>query len=169
MDQQYNGGEAEVYGVESVAAADLLLPHEVTLPLSLTYTWTQTAFLTGFVSGFPQFGTVEPGHALPYVPTHQVGARAGVAMPRWSLTSGLAWRSEMLDQAGVFEGSDTNVPALLLVDASVRWQATPRMELYAVGTNLTGSAAVTSWRPAGARTTPPLQVLGGIKVTPPTR
>lgn len=169
IDQQFNGGEAEVYGVESLASADLLLPNQLKIPLTVSYTLTETAFLTGFVSGFPQFGTVEPGYALPYVPNHQLGARAGVAMPRWSLTGGLSWRSAMLDQAGSFPVEDTDIPALLLVDASLRWQATPRMEVYAVGTNLTGSAAITSWRPAGARTTPPLQVLGGIKVTPPTR
>ena len=169
IDQQFNGGEAEVYGVEALASADVLLPNQLQIPLTLTYTWTETAFLTGFVSGFPQFGTVEPGYALPYVPTQQLGARAGLAMPRWSLTSGLAWRSAMLDQAGLFPAEESDIPALLLVDASLRWQATPRMEVYAVGTNLTGSTAITSWRPAGARTTPPLQVLGGIKFTPPTR
>lgn len=167
IDQQFNGGEAEVYGVENVAAIDVRLPGRVTLPLSATYTWTQTAFLTGFVSGFPQFGTVEAGDALPYVPEHQAGARAGVAMPRWSLTGGLAWRSGMLDAAGAFPVTETDIPDLLLVDASVRWQALRRVEVYAVGTNLTGATEVTSWRPAGARTTPPLQVLVGAKVTPP--
>ncbi len=169
VDLQFNGGAARVYGVESVGRVDLLLPGGLRVPLSATYTFTESMFLTGFVSGFPQFGTVEPGDALPYVPTHQAGGRMGLVHPRAALNVGVAWRTGMLDAAGAFPVSDLDVPALMLVDASVRVQLSRRLEAYVVGTNLTNSTAITSWRPFGARTTAPLQVLGGLKLTPPQR
>ena len=75
----------------------------------------------------------------------------------------------MLDAAGRFPVTEADIPPLFLFDASVRVQATRRLELYAVGTNLTASQAITSWRPMGARPTAPLTVMVGLKLRPPER
>ena len=165
--QQYNGGSVHVAGVESVAGVELLLPGAFTLPVEATYTYTWSAFQTGFVSAFPQFGAVEVGDALPYVPQHQASGRLTFRHPRFDVGAGLSARSGMLDAAGTFPASDVDVPALLLVDGAARVRVDDRVSLYATGTNLTGSTAITSWRPAGARPTAPLQVMIGLKVGPP--
>ena len=166
IDQQFNGGQARVVGVETVGSIDVMLPGVLTLPLSATYTYTDAYFMTGFVSAFPQFGTVEIADALPYVPRHQAGGRAGLSHPRVDASVGVAWRSAMLNEAGLFPETPEDIPELLLLDAAVRVQASPRLEVYAVGTNLLNAATITSWRPAGARPTAPLQVMGGLKFTP---
>ena len=165
--QQFNGGSVHVAGVESVLGVDVLLPGAFTLPIEATYTYTWSAFQTGFLSGFPQFGAVEIGDALPYVPQHQASGRVTLKHPRFDMGAGLAARSAMLDAAGVFPATDVDVPALLLVDAAARYRINERFTAYATGTNLTGSTAITSWRPAGARPTAPLQVMVGLKVGPP--
>jgi Fe(3+) dicitrate transport protein len=165
--QQFNGGSVHVAGLESVAGVDVLLPGALTLPIEATYTYTWSAFQTGFVSAFPQFGAVEVGDALPYVPQHQASARLTLQHPRFDVGAGVAARSEMLDAAGVFPGTELDVPPLLLLDAAARVRVSERATVYATGTNLTNSTALTSWRPAGARPTAPLQVMAGVKVGPP--
>jgi Fe(3+) dicitrate transport protein len=165
--QQFNGGSVHVAGLESVAGVDILLPGALTLPIEATYTWTWSAFMTGFVSDFPQFGAVEAGDALPYVPLHQGSARATLKHPRFDLGVGVSARGEMLDAAGVFPAGELDIPALVLVDAAARVRLSERAMLYATGTNLTSQATITSWRPAGARPTAPLQVMAGLKVGPP--
>ncbi len=166
--QQFNGGAVWVYGVEAVLGWTLLPPLPVAIPISATYAWTGSTFRTGFVSGFPQFGTVEVGDSLPYVPRHQGQLRASVVHDRWSLSVGATGRSGLLDEAGTFPIDEGDVPALVLVDAAANLALGERFQLYATGTNLTNRKAVTSWRPFGARPTAPLLVMVGLKLAPPT-
>jgi len=165
--QQFNGGQVWVYGVEVVAGVALLLPGELSMPVEGTYAWTRSVFHTGFQSDFDQFGTVEVGDSLPYVPEHQGGARVGLMHPRVKTTLGVSARSGMLDEAGVFPIEDTDVPGIWLLDAAISGRVTPRVSVYATGSNLNGSTALTSWRPLGARPTAPRQVMLGVKVGSP--
>lgn len=162
VDQQFNGGAVYVWGAEVVVGDRFPLPGELSMPATLTYAWTQSRFQTSFDSAFPQFGQVSVGDSLPYVPRHQASGRLGLEHPRGGLTAGVTWRSGLLDSAGSFDDG-AELPALLLVDAALHVQVHPRLELYATGTNLTGSTAVTSLRPFGARPTAPLQVMVGVK------
>ena len=161
--QQYNGGEVWVWGLEAAGDVVVLLPGAFSMPLSATYTWTESRFATGFVSGFPQFGTVEIGDSLPYVPQHQLAGSLTLQHPRFELTGGMSHRTEMLDEAGTFPATAADVPALTLVDAAASVVLHERLSLYATGTNLTGADGITSWRPFGARPTAPLQVMVGLK------
>ena len=72
-------------------------------------------------------------------------------------------RSGMLDQAGTLEAPD--IPDLWLVDLAVQAQLSRSLAIYGTGMNLTGEDAVTSWRPFGARPTPPRQLVFGLKGT----
>ncbi len=166
LDRQFNGGEVHVLGVEAVAGADVLLPGAFTLPVRATWTTTQSVFQTGFVSGFPQFGTVEPGDSLPYVPQHQGSLRVTLKHEVWDLGAGASVRSGMLDEAGPMVIDADDVPPLLLLDMAARVHVRERWTLYATGTNLTNTPGLTSWRPMGARPTAPLQVMVGVKVRP---
>ena len=162
VDRQFNGGDVHIWGVESVAGRTLR-PGAFTIPIELSYALTQSRFQTGFVSAFPQFGTVEAGDHLPYVPTHQAAARTGLQHDRFALNLGVTWRSALLDQAGL-PGGDTDLPDLLLIDASASLQVRPHVAVYGTGTNLAGNDAMVSWRPYGARPTAPRQVMVGVKV-----
>jgi Fe(3+) dicitrate transport protein len=165
---QFNGGEVWVTGVEATAGITVRLPVALTIPVSASYAWTHAVFRTGFSSDFPQFGTVEAGDSLPYVPRHQGNARVTLQHERWSLSLGATARSGMLNQAGTFPVDDNDVAPLLLLDAAGNLDLGERFVLYATGTNLTNSKGITSWRPFGARPTAPLLVMVGLKLKPPS-
>ena len=164
IDQQYNGGEVEVYGVESFAHHTWSLPRDVRIPITASWTWTRSSFQTAFLSGFSQFGSVQIGDVLPYVPEHQGALQAGVHHRKFELNLSGHGRSEMLDVAGArdVEGPEV-IPALWLLDAAATYRFSDALSLYLTGTNLTGERKLVSWRPAGARPTAPTQVMIGIK------
>ncbi len=164
LDTQFNGGEARVLGLETLGGTTVMLPGAFSLPLSFTYTFTQAQFQTTFDSDFPQYGEVRRGDYLPYLPQHQGSAQLALAHPRFDLGLGMSARSGMLDRAGIYPARDTDIPALVLLDASARVWATDWLQVYATGSNLTGETATTSWRPLGARPTAPRQFMVGIKV-----
>ncbi|MCB9742180.1 MAG: TonB-dependent receptor [Alphaproteobacteria bacterium] len=166
LDTQFNGGAAWVYGAEAALRHVFLPAGAFTLPLDATYTFTRSRFRTAFVSSFPQFGSVSVGDSLPYLPEHQGSLRLSLQHRRGSLSLGGVVRSGMLDAAGTFPVSEQDIPPLFLLDAAAHVQVNPRVQLYATGSNLTNSTAITSWRPFGARPTAPLQVMVGVKVTP---
>jgi Fe(3+) dicitrate transport protein len=166
VDQQFNGGAVWIYGLEAAAGYTVLLPGELSIPLSGTFTWTQSAFQTGFASGFDQFGTVEIGDSLPYAPRLQASGNLTLAHTRGSLSTGISWHGGMLDEAGVWPDDltgDGSIPPLLLLDAALHATLTERASVYVTGTNLSGSTAITSWRPLGARPTAPRTVMVGFK------
>ena len=166
VDQQFNGGAVWIYGVEVAAGHTILTPGEITIPFSGTFTWTESRFQTGFVSGFDQFGTVEVGDSLPYSPRLQASGNLTLAHPRGSLGVGVSWHDGMLDEAGIWPDDltgDGHIPSILLLDAALHVSLTDDISLYTTGNNLTGSTAITSWRPLGARPTAPRTVMVGLK------
>lgn len=166
VDRQFNGGRVSVAGVEGVAAHELLLPKQFRLPVQASYTFTRGRFLTGFQSGFPQFGTVSVGDGLPYVPSHQAGARIALVHPRFSVALGGVSRSGMRDSAGQGPLGPGDVPTLTLIDAAADVTLADGLVLYTTVVNATNRRALESWRPFGARPTAPLQAMLGVKVSP---
>jgi Fe(3+) dicitrate transport protein len=167
LDEQFSGGAVWVYGLEAAAGHTVLLPGALSIPLAGTFTWTESAFQTGFTSSFDQFGTVEVGDSLPYAPRLQASGNLTLAHPRGSLGAGVSWHSGMLDEAGVWPEDLTApgyIPPLLLLDAALHATVTEHSSAYVTATNLTGSTAITSWRPFGARPTAPRTVMVGLKV-----
>jgi len=166
LDQQFNGGAVTVWGVEGLLVHEILLPHALSLPLSSTWTWTRSRFQTGFVSSFPQFGVVEIGDRLPYLPEHQGSARIGLEHPRFRLGLSAAYRSGMDDVAGGDGFDAPAIPSILTLDAAIEAQATRQLALYSTAANLMGNQNLVSWRPFGARPTAPFQIMFGVKLTP---
>jgi len=165
VDDQFNGGSVRLLGLEAVAGTTLLLPAQMSIPLEGTYTYTRGIFLTSFDSSFPQFGEVESGDGLPYVPDHQGSLIGSLEGPRWRLGVELAGRSGMRDAAGPVD-EEPLVPSLLTLGAAAHVQVLPAWQIYATGSNLTGRSSTVSWRPFGARPVAPLQVMLGASWTP---
>jgi len=164
VDQQFNGGAAAIFGAETAAGINIGLSEHLTLPLQLSYSWTQSTFTTNFSSGFSQYGQVQAGDFLPYVAAHQAHLQLGLQHSRASIHAGVSYRSAMLDAAGPL--ADADIPSLVLVDASAHLQLNSEWSLRATGTNLTEESTITSWRPFGARPTAPLQIMLGLQWTP---
>ncbi len=147
---QFNGGEVKVYGAEATAGWTVRLPIQLSIPLSASYAWTESAFQTGFDSSFPQFGTVEIGDHLPYVPVHQGHAGLALVHPRAELNLGLSARSGMLDAAGTFPIGDTDVPPLVLLDADAELTPPPTRAALLIPDHDSGVPALLAQPPGTA-------------------
>ncbi|MEC7984352.1 MAG: TonB-dependent receptor [Myxococcota bacterium] len=165
IDQQYNGGAVWIYGFESLFSTDIPLVSGMSVPIQGTYTLNRSSFQTDFYSSFAQFGAVQEGDSLPYLPTHQAALTLGFKTEFFQVSSTLSYRSALLDSAGRFDEGTVEVPGLLQLNAAVETQIQDKLSLYFTGRNLTNEQSVTSWRPFGARPVAPLQVMFGAKWT----
>lgn len=163
LDDQFNGGEARVLGVEVVAGHRFEVG-AVHIPIRLAYTFTDTRFATSFKSSNPQFGDVEEGDELPYVPTHQLSAEVGVGMSRWDFTLVGTFVDAMREEAGQGDtkpGETTD--AVFYLDAMFRVQIIKQLQAYARVENILLQEAVASRRPFGARPGKPFIAQLGLK------
>lgn len=94
---QYNAGEVSVSGLEVKAgyAFDL---GSISLPVDLTYTFTETEFENTFESDF--WGDVNSGDELPYVPEQQLQLTFGIVSDNWRSDLLVRYLDEMRTVAG---------------------------------------------------------------------
>jgi Fe(3+) dicitrate transport protein len=163
---QFNAGRVIIGGLEASAQADVPTPVGLTVPLRASYTFTKTRFLESFVSDNPQWGSVQKGDELPYVPMHQLAVTAGVDWKsRGGAHLGLTYMSSMREVAGQGEPKPFDrTDAFAIVDATLYWQAMRELRVYAKAENLFDNAYVVSHRPFGARPGRPRFLYAGVKI-----
>ncbi len=165
LDDQVNGGEALVGGLEAVLGHRQEVGREVTLGGDASYTYTRGTFSSGFRSAFPQFGDVEAGDALPYVPEHLGSLRLEFDHPRVSLSVAGSLRGEMRDVAGQGSIDDSAlIPLSFQLDVATEVRITPHLAAYATVSNLTNALTVQSYRPFGARPNAPISAMFGFRL-----
>ncbi len=164
LNQQFNGGQANVYGAELSVGAGTAGPFGTRLEGRLAYTLTLSEFLSSFDSDNPQFGRVEVGDSLPYVPTHQGAALLMLEGSKWSASLSASYVGAMREQAGqgTLLSGQASDPHLLL-DAALSFRLTPGTQLYLTGDNLLNTRYVAARRPYGARPGKPLHAEFGLK------
>jgi Fe(3+) dicitrate transport protein len=140
---QFDGGKARVRGIEASLAHDFGRAHgwALKVPARIGYTYTDAQFRSSFSSGFGEWGTVEAGDRLPYLPEHALNLQFGVEGERWRVTE-----------------------SAFVVDLAAGWRLTPDAELFARVENLTDETWIASRRPAGARPGMPRMTMLGVKV-----
>jgi Fe(3+) dicitrate transport protein len=162
--QEFNGGKAHVYGVEAQLGGEVPLRKQLTLPVAVAYTLTQSSFQSAFASEFGGWGDVEKGDALPYLPQHQLAVSAAVKAPRWEVGATTRYRGETRDVAGQGPIPETELAAsLLTIDLSAHARLHDYAELYATCSNLLDEQVIISRRPYGARPNPPRMFALGYK------
>jgi Fe(3+) dicitrate transport protein len=77
---QFDGGEVDMYGLELTATSAFNVG-ALTVPVRASYTYSKAEFQNAFASGFDEWGTVESGDELPYLPDHQLQLSAGLNGP----------------------------------------------------------------------------------------
>ncbi|MEM1264310.1 MAG: TonB-dependent receptor [Pseudomonadota bacterium] len=152
IDTQTNAGEVRTAGFEFGWNHLFQLGSGFTVPTALTYTYTDSEFREAFDSVNPQFGNVEPGFELPYVPPHRANLNIGLMNDTWGLQVSATYTARMRDQAGrgafaADEGSDesTVVDIVGHYRFGDRWTVTGRVD------NVADEVYVVSRRPFGAR------------------
>lgn len=162
---QFDGGKARVQGVEGRIEYAFNDGGAIEFPLQANYTWTDAEFRSSFVSGFAEWGTVERGDALPYLPEHLFHAGIGARAERWRVNLATALIDDMRTVAGqgpVPAGERTD--SAWVWDLSAGYDLTDAVELFGRVENLTDEEYIVSRRPSGARPGLPRTALVGVRV-----
>mgnify|MGYP000106103662 FL=1 len=166
LGQEFNGGEVDIYGVEASANMSFDLSDNVSLPINIAYTHTQSEFQNSFQSNFSQWGSVAKGDELPYLPKNQLSVDVSLSHDKWQASFLFKFIDEMLEAAGSsteLEGYNTD--SIQQIDFSSWYQIDDALKVYAKIENLTDEAVVVSRRPFGARSGKPQQATVGVKYT----
>lgn len=158
--EAFNGGAVDVKGLELTASHYYDIGEDITMPISLSYTYTDTEFLTTFSDSF--WGSVTVGDALPYVPSHQLTASVGLEGERFGVNGVLNTVSDTRNVAG--QGSIASgdlIAGRTLVDLSGHYDLTDKVALRIKIENLFDKAYVAARRPYGLRPGKPREVFVG--------
>ncbi|GJL96961.1 MAG: hypothetical protein DHS20C06_07780 [Hyphobacterium sp.] len=162
---QFDGGEVNVVGLEFAAEADFgdALDLDVSIPVRLALTHTQTEFQNSFNSAFEPWGTVLAGDELPYIPENQIYGALGLDAGQFGGQLALTWVDDVRAVAG--QGA---IPANQLIeshfvaDASAWWAFSDGLRGRVSVRNLTDEVYAVARRPAGLRPGAPRAVLFGL-------
>ncbi|WP_224240885.1 TonB-dependent receptor family protein [Hyalangium gracile] len=164
LDRQVDAGRARIMGIEVFAEKTFRPGGGVTFPTSLAYTFTQTELLESFRSSDPQYGVVNAGDEMPYVPKHQLFASAGVESAFGGVHLSSTFVDSMREEAGQGEpapGKKTDV--LLTFDLNASWHFAKDADVYFSARNLLDKQVIVGRLPYGARPNAPRTMLVGLK------
>lgn len=163
-DQEYNGGEVDIYGIEATIGDTFALTDGIEMPVSLVYTFTESEFKQDFVSNFSLWGNISAGDAVPYLPDHQLTLSLGLAADNWQVSLLARYVGQMSEAAGAdvtLSGFETE--SLTVVDLSASYELDEWGSLYVKIDNLFDKVEAVSHRPYGARPSKPQQMVAGYK------
>ena len=163
----YNGGAARTLGVELFATMRTLKMFKVkskfTMPMTLSYTYTNAEFSSSFESDFESWGNVYEGYEFPYLAKHQVSGRLSLCYDKLEFYLNAKYNSTMRAQAGNDEISLVeNIPGYLIVDGVLKYHIKEKICINLNIQNLTNKAYVVALRPAGLRPGLPRIIQFGI-------
>jgi Fe(3+) dicitrate transport protein len=161
---QFNGGEANIRGLEFAGNIRFDLGEGLSLPININYTFTDAEFRSQFDSDF--FGDVIVGDKLPNVARHQGYVSAGVESAKMAVVVSAQYTGDVRTVAGrgsidVFE----KVGARVVFDAAAHYQVTENVRLFGEVQNLFDKTFEVSRRPYGLRPGLPRTIIGGISLT----
>lgn len=162
VDDQFNAGAVWVYGAELVAGHEVKTDFDLSFPLHASYTLTLSEFRNGFTSFNPQYGEVEVGDELPYVPMHQGSVRLGVKWKTLTWNVSGTYVSPMREEASQGEDGRRTDPQFML-DTLLGWEFFDGFTAYGKVDNVLNTRPIVSRRPFGARPSRPFMALGGIR------
>lgn len=162
----YNGGKAQIHGLEAFVMYDVLshFSTKFLLPLTVSYTYTDAFFKTDFVSTFEDWNTVVSGDRLPYLAQHQLALNLSLEHARFALNFSSKYVSDMRAEAG--QGAipeNVKIPAHFVMDAGVQYHFNRHFTGFATVTNLADQVYVVALRPSGYRSGMPRAFQIGLK------
>jgi Fe(3+) dicitrate transport protein len=163
---QYDGGSARVRGLEFAASWDPAahLGLDISLPLSVVYTLTDSEFRDSFDSDFDEWGEVESGDNLPFVSPHQLTVSAGLEGRRWRVHLAANYVDDARSVAGSGPIPVTQrIDARTLIDLTAQYELSAKFSLISGVRNVTDEVYNIGFRPAGARPGMPRSVLAGLR------
>lgn len=162
VDDQFNAGEVWIYGMESVIGHRFDVGGGFEFPARLAYTLTGTQFRGGFDSSNPQYGAVEEGDELPYVPQHQGSLRLGVRKDALAFNVAGTYVGRMREEAGQ-KADALRTDAQVLLDVLASFDLYDGLTVYARADNVLNQRPIVSRRPFGARPARPFMAQIGAR------
>lgn len=162
---QFDGGEAEIWGLELSGQSDLgrMLDAPVGVPVSFAYTYTSAEFSNDFTSGFGPWGTVTAGDEIPYIPEHQLTASIGLTGERWDAELLANYVGEVRTVAGQGDiALNERIDARVIFDVSAGYDLTENVRISIQARNVFDEEYAVARRPAGIRAGMPRTVLIGL-------
>lgn len=166
----FNGGKVQVYGLEGSigydAAQVINLSQSYSLPLVATYTHTKSEFQNNFSSSFSEWGNVQSGFELPYMPHHQLYLSAQLNTNDWGIALGGKYVSDMRSVAGKGAIPQNNlIENRWVFNMAGEYKLTHHLTGFATIDNVFDETYTAALRPAGYRPGMPMTAMAGIKVS----
>ena len=162
LDEQFEGGEIFVWGLEAAAQWRFPLGEDWLVPLRATYSYTDSRFREAFASSDPTIGNVQAGDPLPFIPRHQGQLQLGLEHARFGMRTVLTYVGELRERAEGGAGL-TVTDDFVLLDAVVWGDVSERVRAYLRFENLANQSPVVSTLPFGPRPLKPLSVWAGVR------
>ena len=165
LDQEFNGGRAIVYGVESTVHHSFRSGKFI-LPVRINYTATVARFRENSLTSNPEWGSgvreelIKKGDPLPYIPEGQIGLSFGVHRNPWGLDISFNYQGMMFDQS-VEEGRKI-IDGHTVLDGAFHYNYTKKGNIYLRMDNILDKSYIVSYRPFGARPGKPRSILAGV-------
>lgn len=126
---QYNAGEVKVSGLE-LKTGYVYTTGTISIPVDLTYTFTDTEFQNSFGSGLDTWGNVVVGDELPYVPENQLQFSVGLLGEQWRSDILVRYMDKMRTSAG--QGAfvaDQQIDSRTVVDLAAHYNIDENQEI----------------------------------------
>ncbi len=168
LDSEFNGGEVLVSGLESNLQFTQSLAGGLSIPLNITYTFTQTEFKNSFTDDkgvFKDAGqTVNKGDELAYVPAHRLNIKTGIQAQNYQVMVSALYQSDMRDQAGQGSISEANkIDGYVVLDLAANYQISQALKVYGTIDNVLGREYLVAAKPMGYRPGKPRAIQLGLK------
>lgn len=162
----FNGGDVNARGLEFQLNYDVLSKYDTkwSLPLMLTYTYTDAEFRNSFESEFEGWGSVTEGDNLPYLAKNQFSFSAGLESNKLSVNISTKYMDEMRTVAGqgdILPGFKTD--QYMVLDLSSEYSISREVSLFGSIKNITDQSYIVARRPAGLRPGLPRSFTIGMK------
>jgi Fe(3+) dicitrate transport protein len=161
----FNAGEVDVSGLEVLGGYDFLANNvNFSLPLTMTYTFTDAEFQNNFNSNVGIWGKVDSGDEVPYISRHQFNAGLSFIAEKFEAHANARYRGEFRTQAGTGDiPSNEKVGSNFILDISAKYHLTDNFSLTTNVINMLDTEYEVSRVPAGLRPGHPFGIYGGFE------
>jgi Fe(3+) dicitrate transport protein len=161
----FNAGEVDVSGLEVLGGYDFLANNvNFSLPLTMTYTFTDAEFQNTFDSNVGIWGEVASGDEVPYISRHQFNAGLSFIAEKFEAHANARYRGEFRTLAGTGDiPSNEKVGSNFILDISAKYHLTDNFSLTTNVINMLDTEYEVSRVPAGLRPGHPFGIYGGFE------
>ncbi len=163
---QFNAGAVNVGGLELLLNYTLLSGNSKwNLPVTFSYTYTDTSFQTDFGSDDALWGEVTAGDEMPYISKHQWNATLSLEHERYELNVNARYTGAFRTQAGTGPIPDgEGVASNFILDFAGKYHVGKHLSFTANIINLLDETYLVSRVPAGLRPGHPFGAFAGLQL-----